>query len=78
MEKNFSEPQRQSAAGIVILAMNSIQQIIRAVALPFVVFIVKADRQVLIYLSIAAGVLIVLALVYAYLNYLKFTFFLNQ
>lgn len=78
MEENFSQPQRQSAIGIIILAMNAIQRIIRAIALPFVVFIVKADRQVLIYLSIGAGVLIILALIYAYFSYLKFTFFLNQ
>lgn len=78
MEKNFSEPQRQSAVGIVILALNAIQQIIRAVAIPFFVFIIKADRQVLIYLTIGSVVLLFLTLIYAYLSYLKFTFFLDQ
>lgn len=78
MEKNFNEPQRQSAIGIIILVANALQQLIRAIAIPFFVFIVKADRQLLIYLSIGAGFLLVLTLIYAYFSYLKFTFFLNQ
>lgn len=78
MEDNFSEPQRQSAAGIIIMAANPIQQVIRAVAIPLIIFIVKANRELLIYLSITSVLILLLTLIFSYFSYLKFTFFLDQ
>lgn len=78
MEKDFSKPQRQSAAGIIIMAANSIQQVIRAVAIPFIVLLVKAEKGFLIYFLGSSAVILVLTLVYSYFNYLKFTFFLDD
>ena len=78
MENNFSIPQRQSAAGIIIMAVNSLQKIIRAVAIPMIIFIVKADKEILIYLAAGSTLLLIVSLVFGYLSYLKFTFFLDE
>ncbi|TKC10763.1 hypothetical protein FA048_11370 [Pedobacter polaris] len=78
MENDFSKPQRQSAAGIIIMAGYSIQQVVRALIIPFIVFAVKAERAHLLYFFAGAGVLVLLTLIYSYFNYLKFTFFLDD
>lgn len=78
MQHDFSKPQRQSAAGIIIMAGNSIQHLIRALAIPFIIFIVKAERGFLIYFGIGTVVVFVLTIIFAYLSYLKFTFFLDD
>lgn len=74
---NFNTPQRQSAAGIVIMTAHTLQQTIRILFIPFIVFIVKADSESLNYIAIGAGILMIWALVYAYLSYRKFTFYLD-
>ncbi len=77
MENDFSKPQKQSAAGIIIMAANTIQKIIRALAIPFIIFIVKAKTEELFYFGIVTATLLVLSIAYSYLSYLKFTFFLD-
>jgi putative membrane protein len=80
MEYDFSEPRKQSAAGIVVMFVNSLQKIIRALALPIVFIIIKSRGLDNLTLIIITGLLllsIILAL-FAYLSYQKFTFFLDQ
>lgn len=77
MESDFSKPQRQSAAGIIIMAADTIQKIIRALVIPFIIFIVKANTEELFYFGIVTVITLVLSLGYSYLSYLKFTFFLD-
>ncbi len=78
MRYDFSKPQRQSVAGIIIMAGNSLQQIIRAVAIPMIIFLVKANKELLIYIGFGAIFLFIISLIFGYLSYLKFTFFLDE
>lgn len=78
MNNDFSKPQRQSAAGIIVMAGYAIQKVVRALAIPFIVFAVKAEKAHLVYFLAGAGVLIILTLIYSYFNYLRFTFFLDD
>ncbi len=78
MRYDFSKPQRQSVAGIIIMAGNSLQQIIRAVAIPIIIFVVKANKELLIYIGFGTILLFVISLIFGYLSYLKFTFFLDE
>jgi len=77
MPLDFSQPQRQSAAGIIINGAYVAQHIIRAMFIPLALFIVKANKTALLYTTFGIIAVIVLALVYGYLYYLKFTFYLN-
>lgn len=78
MNYDFSQPQRQSAAGIIIMAANYMQQLIRALIIPITIFVIKAERQVLFYTGLGIACFVILILFFAYLNYRRFTFFLDQ
>ncbi|WP_113663129.1 PH domain-containing protein [Pedobacter nanyangensis] len=77
MSLDFSQPQRQSAAGIIINGAYVAQHLVRAMFIPLALFIVKANKTALLYTAFGIIALVVLALVYGYLYYLKFTFYLN-
>lgn len=77
MSVNFSEPQRQSAAGIITSVLYAMQQIVRAVIVPLVILVVKSNKEVLVYTSIGFLFLVLIAVVYGYFHYLNFTFYLN-
>lgn len=78
MTYDFSKPQRQSAAGIIIMAANTLQHTIRALIIPILIFVVKAQKEMLLYTGIGIASLVVIILVYSYFNYKKFTFFLDE
>ena len=78
MENDFSKPQRQSAAGILIMAGYAAQKVIRALFFPFIIFLLKAEKSHLIYFFVAGAVILILTIIFSYLNYLKFTFFLDN
>jgi putative membrane protein len=78
MNYDFSKPQRQSAVGIIIMAANSLQHTVRALALPLVIAIVKLDKTFLAYAGIGLIVLFAGVLIYSYFNYRKFTFYLDD
>lgn len=78
MNYDFSKPQRQSAAGILIMAANTLQHTVRALILPMVIFIVKAEKNMLLYIGLGLAVLTILVLIYSYFNYKRFTFFLDE
>lgn len=77
MSLDFSQPQRQSAAGIIINGAYVAQHLVRAMFIPLALFIVKANKTALLYTAFGIVAVVVLALVYGYLYYLKFTFYLN-
>ena len=77
MSLDFSQPQRQSAAGIIINAAYVAQHLVRAMFIPLALFIVKANKMALLYTASGFVAVLVLALVYGYFYYLKFTFYLN-
>lgn len=78
MKNDFSKPQRQSVAGIIIMTGNSLQQIVRALAIPIVIFLMKVNKEMMIYVGIGSLLLLIVSLIFGYMSYLKFTFFLNQ
>lgn len=78
MTSDFSKPQKQSAAGIIVLFAGTLQKVIRAIALPVLVVIFKSGAQYTWAIISGTMVLIVILAVFAYLRYVKFTFFLNE
>lgn len=78
MDYDFSKPQRQSVAGILIMAANTLQHIVRAMILPTVILVVKAEKSILLYMGLGTVTIVLIALIYAYFNYKKFTFFLDE
>lgn len=78
MSYNFSKPQRQSIAGIIIVAANYLYQIIKASIIPIVLLLIKVDREKLVYIFIGMAVLSGIALLFSYLSYRKFTFHIDD
>jgi len=74
---DFSQPQRQSAAGILINGAYVVQHVVRAMFIPLVLFIVKANKMAILYTAFGFIAILVLAFLYGYFYYLKFTFYLN-
>lgn len=77
MSIDFSQPQRQSAAGIIISGAYTVQQFVRAMIFPLIFFIVKANKMALLYIGFGLAGMLVLSLIYGYFYYLKFTFHLD-
>lgn len=80
MKQDFSEPQKQSAAGIVIMFANTLQKVVRAIALPVILIILKSGNSGQLTLKIiVGGVLLAAALaIFTYIRFQKFTFFLDE
>jgi putative membrane protein len=81
MESNqfdFSKPRRQSAAGIIFLFSNTLYTLIKNLAIPIIVAVIRSDKSFLIYLYIGFLVLVVLVAIAAYFKYKYFTFYLNE
>ena len=80
MKQDFSEPQKQSASGIIIMFANTLQKVVRAIALPVILIIIKSGNSGQLMLKIIAGaVLLTLALaIFTYIRFQKFTFFLDE
>lgn len=79
-EYDFSEPRKQSAAGIIIMFANSLQKIVRALALPLILIIVKSkdSGHLAMILIVSLCLLTIVLAFYAYFSYQKFTFFLDE
>ena len=77
MALDFSEPQRQSAAGILISGAYTLQRFVRAMIFPLIIFIVKSNKTAILYASFGLLGMLVISLIYGYFYYLKFTFYLN-
>ncbi|WP_198659608.1 PH domain-containing protein [Nubsella zeaxanthinifaciens] len=77
MFTDFSKPQRQSAAGIIINGAYIVQKFVRAMFIPLALFIVKSNNAALLYAALGLAGILVVSLIYAYFYYLKFTFYLD-
>ncbi|WP_324069332.1 MAG: PH domain-containing protein [Flavobacterium sp.] len=75
---DFSQPQRQSLPGILVMFANSLQKTIRALWPMLILWIVRFDslNKIIFFGSIAAAV--VLIGVISYLQYLFFTFHIDE
>ncbi len=78
MKSDFSQPQRQSLIGVVVMFADTFQGAIRALWPLLIVWVLRIDELNKVYLwSTVAFVLIFIAVV-AYLKYRNFTFFLDE
>lgn len=77
METNFTQPQRQSLIGVLVMFFDTIRHWARALWPILVVWIFKFNEinKTVFFLG-AAGLFLVIA-IFAYLRYLNFTFFLD-
>lgn len=77
---DFSVPQKQSASGIIILFVNTLQKTIRAIALPILFILIKSkDSGNLTTIIIAGAILLMIILaIVTYIRYQKFSFFLDE
>lgn len=77
MKSDFSQPQRQSLIGIVVMFGDALQGTVRAF-LPFLLITVVQGKANSAYLWGSGGVVLALTLVIGYLNYLNFSFFIDE
>lgn len=79
-QHDFSIPQKQSASGIIVLFINSLQKTIRAIFIPILLIIIKSkDSGNLAMIIITGSILLVVILaVLTYIRYQKFSFFLDE
>jgi putative membrane protein len=78
MDHDFSKPQKQSAAGIIVMFADTLQKVIRAAALPVLFIFIKSGGQHT-WAVVSGGIALILILaVFAYIRYIKFTFFLDE
>ncbi|MGM9478665.1 PH domain-containing protein [Pedobacter sp. GSP4] len=78
MNNDFSKPQRESAVGIILMALHTIFKIVKGTFFVFVLAFVKMPTTSFIYLLLGIGVIVLISFFFAYLWYLKFTFFLDK
>lgn len=80
MEQDFSKPQKQSAAGIVIMFANTLQKAVRALALPVIFMIIKSENsnRLIFYIIVGSVLLTLILAVITYIGFQKFTFFLDE
>ncbi|WP_285057288.1 PH domain-containing protein [Pedobacter ginsengisoli] len=78
MDHDFSKPQKQSASGIIIMFANTLQKVIRAAALPVLFIFIKSGGQHTWAMVSGSIALILILAVFAYIRYVKFTFFLDE
>lgn len=78
MRASFNVPQRQSAVGILVMFVDTIQQYARALWPILVVWIFKFNEINKFWLLLGTLTVFVTICVVAYLKYLNFTFFLDN
>lgn len=77
MSTDFSQPQRQSVVGILVMFFYTLQQYARALWPIIVIWIFKFDEVNKTYLLLGTILTFVVIGVVSYLRYLNFTFFLD-
>lgn len=73
----FNIPQKQSALGILVLLVNSLQKIIRNLIPVILVFFLKSDKISPLYFFISTFILLLILVIIAYLKYINFTFYID-
>lgn len=81
--QDFSIPRKQSAAGIVVMFLNTLQKVVRAIALPILFVAIKgrdSSHMPVFMTAVVAGSVLLIGLlaVFAYIRYQKFSFFLDE
>jgi putative membrane protein len=78
MNSDFSKPQRESAFGIIIMGAHTMLKIGKASFFLFLIAFVKMSSTSFTYLILGISAIILFSFIFAYLWYLKFTFFLDK
>ncbi|MFV5692113.1 PH domain-containing protein [Flavobacterium sp. LT1R49] len=78
MRADFSQPQRQSIVGILVLFFDTIRHFGKALWPILVVWIFKFKELNPLYLVLGIGSVLLVFGIIAYLKYLNFTFFLDE
>lgn len=78
MGTDFSEPKRQSAAGVAVMFADHLQRSIRVLVFPIILLLVRAKGMNHWYLIAGFLVLLFILVIYSYLSYLRFSFFLDE
>lgn len=78
MENNFSQPQRQSLIGVVVMFADTFQGAIRALWPLLIVWVLRINQLNKVYLWSAVTVILISLAVIAYLKYRNFTFHLDE
>lgn len=75
---DFSQPQRQSLPGILVMFANSLQKTVRALWPMLLLWLVKFDTlNKLVFFGSVAGVVVLIGII-SYLQYLFFTFHIDE
>lgn len=75
---DFSQPQRQSLPGILVMFANSLQKTVRALWPMLLIWLVKFDTlNKLVFFGSVAGVVVLIGII-SYLQYLFFTFHIDD
>jgi len=75
---DFSQPQRQSLPGILVMFAHSLQKTVRALWPMLLIWLVKFDSlNKLIFFGSVAGIVLIIAII-SYLQYLFFTFHIDE
>ncbi|MEO8515417.1 MAG: PH domain-containing protein [Flavobacterium sp.] len=77
METNFSQPQRQSSIGVLVMFFDTIRHWARGLWPFLVIWIFKFNELNKTYFFLGAIIIFIIIGVVAYLKYLNFTFFLD-
>jgi putative membrane protein len=77
MEANFSQPQRQSSIGILVMFFYTLQRTARALWPMIVIWIFKFDEINKLYFFLGMILVFISIGIVSYLKYLNFTFFLD-
>jgi putative membrane protein len=77
VEENFSQPQRQSIVGILVMFVYSLQGYVKALWPLLVIWLLKFDEINKLYFFGGIIVLFVIAGIVSYLKYLNFTFYID-
>ncbi|AWA30536.1 hypothetical protein HYN48_10785 [Flavobacterium magnum] len=77
MKPDFSQPQRQSVVGIIVMFFDTMRHLIKAMWPMLAIFILK-PKVSLLYVGAALLLIVVAIGVIAWLKYLNFTFFLDD
>ncbi|MGQ2984922.1 PH domain-containing protein [Flavobacterium sp.] len=78
MNNDFSQPQRQSLVGVVVMFGNTLQKMVRALWPILIVWIFRFQDLNKLHLLIGVGVFFIIIGIFAYLRYLNFTFYLDE
>lgn len=78
MNSDFTQPQRQSLVGVVVMFTDTFQKLARALFPVLIGLIFKIDKIGKWYFILGLAVLLVLVAVVAYLRYRNFTFHIDE